>query len=152
MNSATDLAHIEASKTFYVYDKACPWRCCGLTVLQKSSTAEKIGAGGNQRYKPTLIQVVPWRGAEPNGVADYSLALARALAARHGVKSVFLSGTRSAQAMPMQDEWKTVFLPRRQAQCIADTLWSLSAETPGGCGSAFFRLWLSKARCPVMAG
>ena len=99
-------------------------------MLQKPSTAEKIGAGGRQRYKPTLIQVVPWRGAEPNGVADYSLALARALAARNGLKSVFLSGTQSAQAMPMQDEWKTVFLPRRQAQCMADTLWSLSAETP----------------------
>ena len=58
---------------------------------------------------------------EPNGVADYSLALARALAARNGVKSVFLSATPSAQAMPMQDEWKTVFLRRRQAQCMADT-------------------------------
>jgi hypothetical protein len=102
----------------------------GLAVQQKPSTAEKIGAGGNQRYKPTLIQVVPWRGLEPNGVANYSLALARALAARHGVKSVFLSATQSAQAMPMQDEWKTVFLPRRQAQCMADTLWSLSAEPP----------------------
>jgi hypothetical protein len=99
-------------------------------VLQKPSTAEKIGAGQDQRYKPTLIHVVPWRGVEPNGVADYSLALARALAACNGPKSVFLSGTRSAQALPVQDEWKTVFLPRRQAQCMADTLRSLSAEPP----------------------
>ena len=44
------------------YDKVMRRRCRGLAVLQKQSTAEKIGAGGNQQYKPTLIQVVPWRG------------------------------------------------------------------------------------------
>jgi hypothetical protein len=109
--------------------KPCSSRCCRLAVLQKPSTAGKIGAGGNQRSKPTLIQVVPWRGLEPNGVADYSLALARELAECNGLNSVFLSGTPSAHATPMQDEWKTVYLPQRQARCMADTMWSLSAET-----------------------
>jgi hypothetical protein len=77
----------------------------------------------------TLIQVVARRGAEPNGVADYALALARALRADKGVNSVFLSGTPSGDAMPVEDDWKTVCVPKRKAQILADTIQLLSAET-----------------------
>lgn len=72
-----------------------------------------------------LIQVVPQRTAEPNGVADYALTLARALREYNGTGSVFLS---SACTMPMQDEWNTVSLPQRQGQILADAIRSLSAE------------------------
>jgi hypothetical protein len=73
-----------------------------------------------------LIQVVPQRTVEPNGVADYALALACALREYNGTGSVFLS---SARLMPMQDEWNTISLPRRQAQVLSDAIRSLSAET-----------------------
>jgi len=76
-----------------------------------------------------MIQVVPRRTAEPNGVADYALALARALRAYSDANSVFLSGTPRADAIPVEDDWKTVCVPKRQGQILADTVQLLSAET-----------------------
>ena len=88
-----------------------------------------IGAVNEQHYRPTLIQVVPRRAAEPDGLADYALALARALRAYRGANSVFLSGTPSADARPVEDDWKTVCVPKRKAQILADTIQLLSAES-----------------------
>jgi hypothetical protein len=82
-----------------------------------------------QQYQPTLIQVVARRTAEPDGVADFALALARALRASGGPNSVFLSGTPSVNAMPVADDWRTVCVPKRNAQILADTLQLLSAES-----------------------
>jgi hypothetical protein len=82
-----------------------------------------------QQYRPTLIQVVPRRAEEPDGVADYALALARALRAYRGANSVFLSGTPSVDAMPVEDDWKTACVPKRKAQILADTVQLLSAES-----------------------
>jgi hypothetical protein len=84
---------------------------------------------GEQQYRATMIQVVPRRAAEPNGVADHALALARALRAYGGANSVFLSGTPTADAMPVEDDWKTVCVPKREARILADTVQLLSAET-----------------------
>jgi len=72
---------------------------------------------------------VPRRAAEPNGVADYALALARAVRAYGAANSVFLSGTPTADAIPLEDDWKTVCVPKREAQILADTVQLLSAET-----------------------
>jgi hypothetical protein len=77
----------------------------------------------------TLIQVVARRSTEPDGVADYALALARALRAHRGTNSVFLSGTPSVDTKPVKDDWRTVCVPMRHAQTLADTLQLLSAET-----------------------
>jgi hypothetical protein len=76
----------------------------------------------------TLIQLLPWRLTEPSGVTDFATTLARELRA-HSLNTVFLSATPVAQGTARQDEWKTVFLNQRQAQCLADTLQSLSAAT-----------------------
>jgi hypothetical protein len=84
---------------------------------------------GEQQDRPMLIHVMPRRTAEPNGVADYALALARALRSYRGVNSVFLSGTPSVDAMPVEDDWKTVCVPKRKGQVLADTIRLLSAET-----------------------
>jgi hypothetical protein len=89
-----------------------------------------IGALDEKHYhQPTLIHVVARRAAQPDGVADYALTLARALRAYSCANSVFLSGTPSVDAMPVEDEWKTVCVPRRHAQTLADIVQSLSAET-----------------------
>src|ERR1700730_15642631 len=93
------------------------------------SAMSVIGALVEQRPRPTLIQVVPRRAAEPDGVADYALALARTLRAYRGVNSVFLSGTPSVDPMAVKDEWKTFCVPNRKAQILADTVQLLSAET-----------------------
>ena len=42
---------------------------------------------------------------------------------------MFLSGTPSFEAMPVEDDWKTVCVPKRKAQILADTIQLLSAET-----------------------
>jgi hypothetical protein len=76
----------------------------------------------------TVIQLVPRRTAEPNGVADYALALAGALRTL-GIKSVFLSGTPAAEVAPLQDEWNTILVPKRQAHSLANMLHSLLTKT-----------------------
>jgi hypothetical protein len=97
--------------------------------LDDGSTKSVIGVLDEQQYRSTLIQVVPRRTAEPSGVADHALALARALRAYGGANSVFLSGTPSTDATPVDDDWKTVCVPKRQAQILADTVQLLSTET-----------------------
>jgi Glycosyltransferase Family 4 len=76
----------------------------------------------------TVIQVIPQRPAEPNGVADYALGLARALRS-FGTDSVILAAAPSARARLSHDEWRTVHLPDRQAQSLADTIQSLGEAT-----------------------
>jgi hypothetical protein len=89
-----------------------------------------IGALDEQEGRPTLIQVVARRAAaEPDGIADYALALARALRADRGIDSVFLSATPSVNAIPVESDWDTVCLRKRHAQLLANTIQSLSAET-----------------------
>jgi hypothetical protein len=88
-----------------------------------------IGALDKQEHRPTLIQVVA-RGeaAEPDGITNHALALARALRDYGSVNTVFLSGTPSAHTTKAEDDWRTVCVPTRQAQTLADTIQSLSAE------------------------
>jgi hypothetical protein len=88
-----------------------------------------IGTVHEQRYRSTLIQVLPRRTAEPDGIANYATALARSLRTDHDVNTVFLSGTPSVHAMPVEDDWKTVCVPRRQAETLADTIQMLLAQT-----------------------
>jgi hypothetical protein len=88
-----------------------------------------ISTVGEQQCRPTIIQVVPRRAAEPNGVADNALALARALRACRDANTVFLSGTPAADAMPVEDDWETVCVPKREAHILADAIQLLSAET-----------------------
>ena len=73
--------------------------------------------------------MVARRTADPDGVTNYALALAGALRAHRGINSVFLSGTPSVEATPVEDSWKTVCVPKRKAQMLADTVQFLSAET-----------------------
>jgi hypothetical protein len=42
---------------------------------------------------------------------------------------VFLSATPSTDATPVEDDWKTVCVPKREAQILADTVQLLSTET-----------------------
>ncbi len=76
----------------------------------------------------TLIQMVPRCGAEPNGVADYALTLARALRTV-GIESVFLSGAPCSYTPVGWAEWKTVAVARQQSRSLEDTLQSLTAAT-----------------------
>src|SRR6516162_7760572 len=84
----------------------------------------------NDAYQATVIQVVPRRTVEPNGVADYALILACALRSYEDVDSVFLVGSPPAMNVPrVEDGWKTVCVLQCQAHILADTIKSLLDET-----------------------
>jgi hypothetical protein len=75
-----------------------------------------------------LVQLIAGRTADPDGVADYALALARAWRNSEGPNTVFLSATPRSQATPLEDEWKTVCVPERKARALYDTLENLSGD------------------------
>src|SRR5262249_19395519 len=109
--------------------------CPQISPTAPSPLSLALGLGGSRALLSQarasdrmVIQIVPQRGTEPNGLADYASALARALQS-HGVDSVFLSGTPCDGRTATKDEWKTISVPRRQSQSLADTLGSLAAAT-----------------------
>jgi hypothetical protein len=75
-----------------------------------------------QKQAPsTFIQIVPRLTNKPNGVADYGLALARALRV-HGIDSVFLTATPLIGGRARQNEWNTISVPKREARSLAETI------------------------------
>jgi hypothetical protein len=78
--------------------------------------------------RQTLIQLVPRSPAEPNGVADYALALARALST-YGITSVFLVAMPSAKGKINCDGWHAISLPVREPKYFAETIGSLATST-----------------------
>ena len=77
--------------------------------------------------EPTLIQLIPRRTWEPNGVADYAVTLARALRDCSGINTLFLSGTPFTDSSRTQDDGGTVSLPKQNARVLEDKLQSLTA-------------------------
>ena len=75
----------------------------------------------NAQPSTSFIQIVPQLTDKPNGVADYGLALARALRV-HGVDSVFLTATPLAGGRARQNEWNTISVPKREARSLAETI------------------------------
>jgi hypothetical protein len=53
---------------------------------------------------PTLIRVVPGLTAQPNGVANYALGLARALRAYNGVNAIFVLGPASVHGKVQKND------------------------------------------------
>lgn len=105
----------------------------GLEALRSFNGAavhtQSSGRLLREEEQHTLIQIVPRRTAEPNGVADYAMGLARALNAYKRYTSVFLSGTPAIEASPLRDRWDTVCVPRRTASGLSDAIGSLSLTT-----------------------
>jgi hypothetical protein len=94
-----------------------------------SQTAERLPGRTSRNFSEgRLIQIVPQWSAEPNGVADYALALAHGLETANGMRSIFLSASPHRDLVPLKEDWRTVFLSRREGQTLASTLHSLSSE------------------------
>ena len=72
--------------------------------------------------KRTIIQIVPRRAREPDGIGDYGTLLARALLERAGIESVFLSGTPVRTELPRADDWHTVPVRERTASDLVAQL------------------------------
>jgi len=76
----------------------------------------------------TFIQIVPRRTDEHSGITDYASALAFALRSR-GLNTVFLAAIAPAGQRVRTDGLETIWLAKRQARCLADTLQFLVSET-----------------------
>jgi hypothetical protein len=127
-----------------------------------------INEADAEQHRSTVIQLISRRTAEPDGVADYALALARAWRNSKGANTVFLSATPLSEAIPLEDEWKTVCVPERKAQALSDTIEKLSADRRtqavilhfSGYGyekrgvpvwlAAGLRLWKRRASVPII--
>ena len=72
--------------------------------------------------KRNIIQIVPRRAREPDGIGDYGTLLARALLERAGINSVFLSGTPARTEPPRADNWHTVPVLERTASDLVAQL------------------------------
>ena len=78
--------------------------------------------------KRTIIQVVPKRTTQPDGIGDYATLLAHALLERTGCKSLFVSGTPAREEPVRADGWQTVPVLRRSGRLLAEQLSVLGAE------------------------
>jgi len=94
----------------------------GSGAAAQGSPPERSGQGG------ILMQVVPQRTSEPNGVADYALTLARTLRDSQGIDSVFLSAGPLTDGQLVQEDWRTVVLTKQTPDRLADAILLLSAE------------------------
>jgi hypothetical protein len=78
---------------------------------------------------PAIVQIVPRRTVQPEGVGDYATLLANALFERFGCRSVFLVGTPAAIEPPVEDAWRNSPVTVRKASTLAKQLTNLCRET-----------------------
>src|SRR5262245_7377746 len=70
----------------------------------------------------TILQIVPRRTSDPDGIGDYAVRLAAGLKERHGVSSIFISGTPVNAHPPADDEWPTVAVASRSRNALLDAI------------------------------
>jgi hypothetical protein len=77
----------------------------------------------------SVIQIVPRRTDQPDGVGDYATILAEAMHERKRCVSTFLVGTPAEIESPIQDSWRTVPVIERRGCALATQLSLLCRET-----------------------
>lgn len=76
----------------------------------------------------TVIQIVPRRVREPDGVGDYATNLANALLEQSGIRTIFLAGTSMTAEQDRADGWCTTPLAERSGIALACALATLNAK------------------------
>lgn len=84
-----------------------------------------LGNSQDRRSTPIVAHFLPIATAEPDGLADYSCALAESLWEQKRVESIFVSARPSTV---MRHRWRTVTLARHSSRSLFQDLCSLSAE------------------------
>lgn len=77
-----------------------------------------------------LIQIVPHRTSDPDGIGDYAVRLATQLRAQHGLETAFVAGTPAGNEPPADDGWPTVRVSEQSAEGLLTAL-SRMEETDG---------------------
>jgi hypothetical protein len=75
-----------------------------------------------------VLQIVPRRADQPDGIGDYSTVLAQAMFDHAGIASVFVSGTPAEIESPRDDRWQTDPVPHRTAPELAKQLFDLCRD------------------------
>lgn len=75
-----------------------------------------------------VIQIVPLRAVEPEGVGDYARLIAERLLQDHGLRTVFIACSPLPPEQQLRDVWETHQLAKRSAKALTAAL----AEIDGG--------------------
>src|SRR5580704_5691167 len=78
---------------------------------------------------PTIVQIVPRRTVQPEGVGDYATLVANALFERSGYASVFIIGTPAEIEAPIEDAWRNSPVTVRKGSTLAKQLTKLCRDT-----------------------
>ena len=70
----------------------------------------------------SIIQIVPRRAIEPEGVGDYARLIAERLFEYHGIRTIFVTGSPLPPDQRLHDAWETHELPDRAAKTLAAML------------------------------
>src|SRR5262245_31956131 len=70
----------------------------------------------------TILQIVPRRTSNPDGIGDYAVRLAAGLKERYAVSSIFISGTPVTAHPPADDEWPTVAVTSRCRNALLEAI------------------------------
>jgi hypothetical protein len=78
---------------------------------------------------PAIVQIVPRRAGQPEGIGDYATLLANALFERSGCPSAFVVGTAADIEPPVEDAWPNSPVTIRKGSAFATQLTSLCLKT-----------------------
>jgi hypothetical protein len=99
------------------------------TSLRFNGSAEtKRSITERRAITPAIVQIVPRRVGQPEGIGDYATRLANALFERSGCRSAFMVGTPADIEPPVKDAWPTSPVSARKGRTLAKQLTSLCRE------------------------
>ena len=78
---------------------------------------------------PAIVQIVPRRTVQPEGIGDYATLLANALFERSGCRSVFLIGTPAEIEPPVKDAWDNSPVTSQKGSVLSKQLTEVCRET-----------------------
>ena len=78
---------------------------------------------------PAIVQIVPRRAGQSEGIGDYATLLANALFERSGCRSAFVVGTPAKIEPAVEDAWPTSPVTVRKGSTFATQLTNLCLET-----------------------
>jgi hypothetical protein len=100
------------------------------TSLRFNGSAEtKRSIPGQRAISPAIVQIVPRRVGQPEGIGDYATRLANALLERSGCRSAFMVGTPVDIELPVKDAWLNSPVTVRTGSTFAKQLTNLCLET-----------------------
>jgi len=100
------------------------------TSLRFNGSAEtKRSIPERRAITPAIVQIVPRRVGQPEGIGDYATRLANALFERSGCRSAFVVGTPADIELPVEDAWLNSPVTVRTGSRFAKQLTDICLDT-----------------------